>query len=511
MTLKVARRARLWLGTVLLLMTALIPAQVSQAASGDILRTITVTPAPSCSVTVGVAFDGTELLVSCTANNEITRVSPVDGANKGAYVVTGLPASEGIGAMSWDAKNRLLWAGTATIQPMKVYSIALNTATSTATATYRFSHTLGGIALVDGLAYDGNDDTIWFSPDVDRTMYHYSLTGQLLGSFPVTMGNCGISGVAVASASTLYLANNGCGEIYAASKDGTTNAFFATLSGKRVEDLECDNTTFNGTSVLWSKDAYDYELNAFEVPLGECAEGGVLTADEEAFRAALQAQASNFPIKKLQKLGFFGIGSKGAAYGGLNYLLSNECLNIEAHPTEAELQAICAAAKLSGSETIIEAYKVAVEESIKAGLGGVDTYSRGGKVLVGAMRAFVDAAFDDYPTDSLIRSAATDLLAAMYGNFTEKYLADAGAGLTVDRLLKDDKPVIGQSAGTVKTEWGQFVQAKMQFIYNPYTHYVVAFLSSELDPNTVVVVYYEVGQDGYKLPNTQATFRVYSQ
>ncbi len=28
--------------------------------------------------------------------------------------------------------------------------------------------------------------------------------------------------------------------------------------------------------MIWSKDAYDYELNAFEVPKGQCAEGGVV-------------------------------------------------------------------------------------------------------------------------------------------------------------------------------------------------------------------------------------------
>src|SRR5260370_39534387 len=93
------------------------------AATGDLLRTITVTPAPACSVTVGIAFDGSELLVSCTGNNVITRVDPANGNNLGSYTISGLdgiPAGtlgsdNSIGAISWDASVPMgqLWIPTA--------------------------------------------------------------------------------------------------------------------------------------------------------------------------------------------------------------------------------------------------------------------------------------------------------------------------------------------------------------------------------------------------------------
>lgn len=256
------------------------------AATGDILRTLNVTPSPACGVTVGIAFDGSELSVTCIYDNVITRVDTATGANLGSVTIAGIPASEGIGAISYDADAQQLWIGTALITPQKVYTAPWNAAVKLAGAslgTYRFSHYLGGYSIIDGLAYDGTDGSVWLSPDVDGSVFHYTQAGTLLGTFSVSgyLGGCGNSGIAVASATHLYLANNGCEAIYRSDKAGASIVPFAGLSGKRVEDLECDNTTFAPKSVLWSKDAYDFELNAFEVPAGDCAEGGVVDPDPD--------------------------------------------------------------------------------------------------------------------------------------------------------------------------------------------------------------------------------------
>lgn len=266
------------LAAALLLLAGLT--KPSQAATGDILRTLNVTPAPACSVTVGIAFDGNELLTSCYENQTITRVDPATGNNLGSYEVSGTQG-EGIGAMSWDAEHNQLWIATATSFPQRVYKVQLDKANSTGTATLAFeTPNLSGYALIDGLAYDGTDNTIWMSPDVDGTVSHFDQSGNLLGTIDVAgkLGGCGNSGITVADEQTLYLANNGCEQIFSAKKDGSSIDPFASLQGKRVEDLECDNTTFKneGKSVIWSKDAYDYELNAFEAPEGQCAEGGVV-------------------------------------------------------------------------------------------------------------------------------------------------------------------------------------------------------------------------------------------
>ena len=42
---------------------------------------LNVTPAPNCTTSIGVAFDGNELLTSCVTSQTITRVDPATGNN----------------------------------------------------------------------------------------------------------------------------------------------------------------------------------------------------------------------------------------------------------------------------------------------------------------------------------------------------------------------------------------------------------------------------------------------
>jgi hypothetical protein len=41
--------------------------------------------------------------------------------------------------------------------------------------------------------------------------------------------------------------------------------------------MECDNITFasSGKTVMWSQDAYDNILTAYEIPAGSCGFGGL--------------------------------------------------------------------------------------------------------------------------------------------------------------------------------------------------------------------------------------------
>jgi hypothetical protein len=263
----------------------LVPASPASAQPGTILRTITVAPAPMCGVTVGIAFDGSELLVSCNANFTVTRVNPANGVNLGSYTITGiLPGDGGIGAMSWDADVGQLWVGSSSSSIHHIYSVLLNKTLSSGVATLRITHTLGGFPITDGLAYDGTDPLnkfIWFSPDVSDTIYRYSVAGgppvQTKSGLTAALGGCGNSGIAVADVTTLYLANDGCSQIYTWNKAFTgAPTLFATVSGFRLEDLECDNKSFAPKSAMWSKDAFDFTLRAFEVPAGQCAQGGVV-------------------------------------------------------------------------------------------------------------------------------------------------------------------------------------------------------------------------------------------
>jgi VCBS repeat-containing protein len=281
-----AAAASLVLGMLVLFVTA----KPSQAATGDIVRTLNVDPPPQCGsrvVSEGLAFDGKELLTSCIYNHTISRVDPATGANLGSYDILGMdPDVLGIAALSWDAKHNQLWIGTSQSDgPEKIYKVSLNKQAGTGTATKAFDIPLEIFqwGQTAGLAYDAADDTLWYSTDVATTVYHFKTDGTVLGSFSTGAFSNGTrlgfltTGIAIADDSTLYLGNSDS-QIYSAGKDGSNMQLVAYLGGGRAYDPECDNTTFKdtGKSVLWTKDANDYALYAVEVPAGQCAQGGVV-------------------------------------------------------------------------------------------------------------------------------------------------------------------------------------------------------------------------------------------
>jgi hypothetical protein len=94
-------------------------------------------------------------------------------------------------------------------------------------------------------------------------------------NFGSELGGSGNSGIAVGGA-TLYLANNGGSQIYTSDTAFSSVVLFATLA-TRLEDMECDSTTFTGqaSDAIWVIDAYDRTLSAFSIPVGTCGTGGV--------------------------------------------------------------------------------------------------------------------------------------------------------------------------------------------------------------------------------------------
>jgi len=161
-----------------------------------------------------------------------------------------------------------LWGGS-NYGTVGVVDLALDTFTP-------YFPTFVGSGCFDGLAYDGSDNTLWASGDVYSTTEHYQTDGTLINQF----SNAGITGATggsgIAAGTTgLFLANNGLSEIWFAQKDFTSSVLFAAFP-RRLEDLECDPITFAGLGVgaIWSIDAYDNVLNAWEVSAEECPFGG---------------------------------------------------------------------------------------------------------------------------------------------------------------------------------------------------------------------------------------------
>ncbi len=239
----------------------------ARAATGDNLASFdaTVTAGiPPCGggVGTGLAFDGTNLLLSCWGSNVLQRV--VAGGAHGSAGPLTIAGMTDIRAMAFDASRAKIWACEGITQVFLI-----DPAASTSVSQFPVA------GCQDGLAFDGTDDTIWASPDAFDTIYHYKTDGTLIGSFSgliAKLGGFGNSGIAVGG-SSLYLGNDGGSQIYQCDKGLVTCTLMSTFPA-RIEDLECDDVTFPGKNAVWSQDAYDRILNAWEIPAGTCGLGG---------------------------------------------------------------------------------------------------------------------------------------------------------------------------------------------------------------------------------------------
>lgn len=270
-------------------MTGASPITVALAAPGDLIATVTLPGNSTCNV--GLAFDGTYVMAiddgNC-AGSQIGIYTPPAGngaatlvATKTVKDATGNPVA--ISAIDWDPTRGMLWGGLAN----DVYLIDIGdpTVSGDALATFQFNPNVGGIGLTDGIAWDANDDTLYYSPDVDLNVYQFSLgtggnppLGTLMNTVTPKDANGvadgDVSGVAIGAGNSLYIGRNGNAEIRRVDKStGDFISTFATTAG-RVEDLLCDPVTYAPNEAILAKDAYSSLYEAFEVEPGTCPLAG---------------------------------------------------------------------------------------------------------------------------------------------------------------------------------------------------------------------------------------------
>ncbi len=270
--------------TILVGLVLIMAPTAALAAIGDLLGTVSLPGGGDCSV--GGTFDGTYYITPMATiaggckSSTLGIYRPPAGGNGSATLVSTKSVVDGgsnpvnISAITWDSSRSRLWGAYAN----KVWLIDTGdpTVNSNALATFAFNPNVGGYALIDGLAWDRNDDTLYHSPDIDLNVYQFSLgTGgnPPLGTLMNTVApqNAAgtadglVSGVAIGSDNTLYIGRDGAGEIRRINK--TTGVFisqFTTTYG-RVEDLTCDPVTYAPKEVILAKDAYNNFYEAFEV------------------------------------------------------------------------------------------------------------------------------------------------------------------------------------------------------------------------------------------------------
>ncbi|MHA2105238.1 MAG: hypothetical protein ACW981_17535 [Candidatus Hodarchaeales archaeon] len=267
------------------------------AAPGDLLGTVNL-PGNTCSV--GGTFDGTYYMtmeggegVSNCAGGDLQVFQPPVGGNSPATLISTKSIVDAdnnpviISALAWDAGRGQVWG--AFNDEVWLIDIGDPTVSGNALATFEFSPSLQappeevgpsfgsqlpGIELVDGLAYDTNDNSIWYSPDVHNNVYHFASDGTYIGK--VRPKNTDgffdgrVSGVAVGTDDTLYIGRDGDAEIRRVHKiTGVFISQFATTAG-RVEDLTCDPLTYAPKEAILAKDAFQHLYEAFEVEEGTC-------------------------------------------------------------------------------------------------------------------------------------------------------------------------------------------------------------------------------------------------
>lgn len=246
---------RVWLCLLssLLFVVGISSSSVIQAAPGNLVATVTV-PVPA-RVGVSVGFDGKYLYYTNYESTLLYKMT-IRGS-----LVESFDVGQQLGALSWDAGRQRFWAGTLD-ESGRIFLADPNNGA----VTEQFS--VGG-GFHDGLAYDASDDTLWFSNDASTEVRHYTTSGELLNTYTVPFGN---SGIAVGGP-TLYMGSADRGIIYKVDKLTFTVLGSFASPGGRDEDIECDNVSFAPREVIWSKDAYNNTLTAFEVTPGTCQVG----------------------------------------------------------------------------------------------------------------------------------------------------------------------------------------------------------------------------------------------
>jgi hypothetical protein len=315
--------------TIVIAAIALHRVVPAMAAQGDLIAEV-ITPEGqgftwARGISPSVAFDGQYLYYAEYAGAILHRIDvPPPGGPHLATGHVGIPiigTSSGIMTLSYDASRDRFWAVGG-----DGVSIYLLSKTGAATLVFtvdwmndRPGFQTGPFATETKIAYDGSDDTIWYSPDATSRIYHYHTSADALGTAALVAATpyidvdaapndiaaqCGYnqsSGVATGGAN-LFISVAGCPYYFEYTKTGVKVAAHAyNFSGMQSsQDLECDNVSY-GVAVLWIKEGYEGRIRAVELPSnGACGYGGGMPA---AGSPVTPTPAPGLPVPGLPVLG----------------------------------------------------------------------------------------------------------------------------------------------------------------------------------------------------------------
>jgi hypothetical protein len=282
-------------------------ASPAAAAAGNLIADVITPEGPVFAV--GVTFDGQYLYYTEKNGTVLHRIDvpPLCATPCVPGPATGhidIPITsplnpfgmDGVNAMSYDVRRGVFWAAGG--DGLSIYQL---TKTGIATLAFSIDPVLGRpgackttvcfSTLVDGLAYDAADDTIWYKSDASNRIYHYLAHGDLLGKAILAptpyvdtdiapndlASQCGFNypNWVVVGGADLFVGADRCQYYFEFTKTGTKVGWTAyNTRGTPDGDAECDNVSF-AVPVFWARDVNDGHIRAFEQPAaGACVFGG---------------------------------------------------------------------------------------------------------------------------------------------------------------------------------------------------------------------------------------------
>jgi hypothetical protein len=311
---------------VLVIATALVAlamgARPAAAAPGDFVADVVVSESYPQNIAPSVAFDGIYLYHTGYAGSVLHRINvPAAGGTQpasGQVDTTIIGAPSGIMSLAYDAGRDAFWAVGG--DGLSIYLLS-----KTGLATLKFhvdpvndrpAFQPNSTSAEVKIAYDGTDDTLWYSPDAARWIYHYQTTADVLGTAALVAATpyvdvgqppqdmnpeCGYSqssGVGVGGAH-LFVTVAGCPYLFEYTKTGQKIASYPWSFWQfHPQQIACDDRTY-AAPVFWVRDGWDGHIRAFEQPNGTaCGLGGGVGSAVPApvFPTVQSLTASSFPI-----------------------------------------------------------------------------------------------------------------------------------------------------------------------------------------------------------------------
>jgi hypothetical protein len=280
------------------------PASLALAATGDLIADVVINEPYPDNISPSVAFDGRYLYHTGYGGSVLHRINvPPRGASTTAAGQVDIPiqgSPSGIMTLSYDSGRDAFWAVGG--DGLSIYLLsktgAANLVFKIDPDTDRPGHVPSFYADEMKIAYDGEGDTVWYSPDATVRIYHYQTYSSARGSAVLVDATpfidvsqppndmepeCGYSqssGITVGG-SDLFVSISGCSRLFRYSKTGAKLSSFTYNSGggQSAQDLECDNVSY-GVSVFWLRDGYDGHIRALQQPSANACRmgGGALVA-----------------------------------------------------------------------------------------------------------------------------------------------------------------------------------------------------------------------------------------